>query len=95
MLTQLFTGRFLPFTGNYVRDQIFVPGGEFSQNDHAFADTGMVIKKRFDFASGQVKRFATFDKLPFWLSASPDGKSVLYEHLDQQNSHVMLLENFH
>jgi len=49
----------------------------------------------FDFASGQVKRFATFDKLPFWLSASPDGKSVLYEHLDQQNSHVMLLENFH
>jgi mannose/cellobiose epimerase-like protein (N-acyl-D-glucosamine 2-epimerase family) len=49
----------------------------------------------FDFASGQVKRIATFDKLPFWLSAGPDGKSVLYEHLDQQNSHVMLLENFH
>src|SRR6266849_6111487 len=49
----------------------------------------------FDFASGQVKRMATLDKLPFWLSASPNGKSVLYEHLDQQNSHVMLLENFH
>ena len=41
------------------------------------------------------ERIATFDKLPFWLSAGPDGKSVLYEHLDQQNSHVMLLENFH
>jgi Tol biopolymer transport system component len=49
----------------------------------------------FDFTSGQVKRIATFDKLPFWLSAGPDGRSVLYEHLDQQNSHVMLLENFH
>jgi hypothetical protein len=38
---------------------------------------------------------AGFDKLPFWGSATPDGQSVLYEHLDQDNSHVMLLENFH
>jgi hypothetical protein len=38
---------------------------------------------------------AGFDRMPFWLSAAPDGKSVLYEHLDQENSHVMLLDNFH
>jgi Tol biopolymer transport system component len=49
----------------------------------------------FDFTSGDVKRVAGFDRMPFWLSASPDGRSVLYEHLDQENSHVMLLENFH
>jgi Tol biopolymer transport system component/DNA-binding winged helix-turn-helix (wHTH) protein len=49
----------------------------------------------FDFASGDVTRRAGFDKRPFWLSASPDGKSVLFEHLDQENSHVMLVENFH
>jgi Tol biopolymer transport system component/DNA-binding winged helix-turn-helix (wHTH) protein len=49
----------------------------------------------FDFSGGDVQRVAGFDRMPFWLSAAPDGKSVLYEHLDQENSHVMLLENFH
>jgi Tol biopolymer transport system component/DNA-binding winged helix-turn-helix (wHTH) protein len=48
----------------------------------------------FDFASSQVSRVATLDKLPFWLSASQDGKSLLYEHLDEENSHIMLLRNF-
>jgi Tol biopolymer transport system component len=50
--------------------------------------------KFFDFAAKKASRVATLDKLPFWLSASPDGTSVFYEHLDQENSHVMLLENF-
>jgi len=48
----------------------------------------------FDFATTRVNKIATLDKLPFWLSASPDGRSVLYEHLDQENSHIMLLQNF-
>jgi Tol biopolymer transport system component/DNA-binding winged helix-turn-helix (wHTH) protein len=48
----------------------------------------------FDFASSQVSRVAMLDKLPFWLSASQDGKSLLYEHLDEENSHIMLLRNF-
>lgn len=56
--------------------------------------TGKAQVMFFDFASGQATRMAALDKLPFWLSASPDGKSVLYEHLDQENSHVMLLEGF-
>lgn len=47
-----------------------------------------------DFTSGDVKHLSTLDKMPFWLSATPDGKSILFEHLDQENSHVMLLENF-
>jgi Tol biopolymer transport system component len=48
----------------------------------------------FDFATSAVKKVAGLDLLPFWLSASPDGKSLFYEHLDQENSHVMLLRNF-
>lgn len=48
----------------------------------------------FDFATLGVKKIASLDKLPFWLSVSPDGNSLLYEHLDQENSHVMLLSNF-
>ena len=48
----------------------------------------------FDFASSEVKRISKLDKLPFWLSASADGKAVVYEHLDQESSHIMLLKNF-
>jgi Tol biopolymer transport system component len=48
----------------------------------------------FDFATFGVKKIASLDKLPFWLSVSPDGNSLFYEHLDQENSHVMLLSNF-
>jgi Tol biopolymer transport system component/DNA-binding winged helix-turn-helix (wHTH) protein len=48
----------------------------------------------FDFASSGLKKIAGLDKLPFWLSVSPEGKSLLYEHLDQENSHIMVMNNF-
>src|ERR1700743_915623 len=48
----------------------------------------------YEFANGQVRRIASLDWQPFWLSATADGKSILFEHLDQENSHVMLVENF-
>jgi Tol biopolymer transport system component/DNA-binding winged helix-turn-helix (wHTH) protein len=48
----------------------------------------------FDFATSDVHKVSGLDKLPFWLSSSPDGKSLFYEHLDQENSHIMLLSNF-
>jgi len=48
----------------------------------------------FDFATSAVNRIVKLDKLPFWLSASSDGNSLLYEHLDEENSHIMLLQNF-
>jgi hypothetical protein len=51
-------------------------------------------RARAAFASSQVKKTSTLEKLPFWLSVSPDGNSVLYEHLDQQDSHIKLLKNF-
>jgi Tol biopolymer transport system component len=49
----------------------------------------------FDFATSDVRKVASLERQPFWLSASPDGKALLYEHLDQENSHIMLLSNFH
>jgi Tol biopolymer transport system component len=48
----------------------------------------------FDFATSAVNRIVKLDKLPFWLSASPDGNSLFYEHLDEENSHIMLLQYF-
>jgi Tol biopolymer transport system component len=48
----------------------------------------------FDFANSEVSRVARLDKLPFWLTVSPDGNSLFYEHLDQDDSHIMLLKNF-
>jgi Tol biopolymer transport system component/DNA-binding winged helix-turn-helix (wHTH) protein len=48
----------------------------------------------FDFGSSDVKKISKLDKLPFWLSASADGNSLFYEHLDQESSHIMLLKNF-
>ena len=68
-------------------------GVYFIENDINVDARGPIVRF-FDFTSGQVTRKATLDQLPFWLSVSPNGKSLLYEHLDQENSHVMLLENF-
>jgi Tol biopolymer transport system component/DNA-binding winged helix-turn-helix (wHTH) protein len=48
----------------------------------------------FEFASSQVKRISKLENNPFWLSASSDGNSLFYEHLDQESSHIMLLKNF-
>jgi Tol biopolymer transport system component len=48
----------------------------------------------FDFVTSEVHKVAALDKMPFWLSASADGKALFYEHLDQESSHIMLLSNF-
>ncbi len=48
----------------------------------------------FDVVQQQVSRVANLPSMPFWLAATPDGKTFLYEHLDQENNHIMLLENF-
>jgi Tol biopolymer transport system component/DNA-binding winged helix-turn-helix (wHTH) protein len=47
-----------------------------------------------DFATSEVSRVTRLDKLPFWLTVSSDGNALFYEHLDQDNSHIMLLRNF-
>jgi hypothetical protein len=37
---------------------------------------------------------AVLDKPPFWVAATADGKSVIFDQPGQEESHVMLLENF-
>lgn len=49
----------------------------------------------YDFDSPSVKHLAVLEQPPFWLTATHDGKSVLFDRPGQEESHVMLLENFH
>jgi Tol biopolymer transport system component len=55
---------------------------------------GVPTVSLYDFAAQGVKHLAVLDKPPFWLTATPDGKSVIFDLPGQEESHVMLLENF-
>jgi Tol biopolymer transport system component/DNA-binding winged helix-turn-helix (wHTH) protein len=48
----------------------------------------------YDFSTQGVKHLAVVDKPPFWVTATGDGKSVIFDQPGQEESHVMLLENF-
>jgi Tol biopolymer transport system component len=50
--------------------------------------------KFFDFAKGSINSIATIEKPGEWISASADGKFVLYHQFDEFESGIMLLENF-
>ena len=62
----------------------FVQSGNSGQAELLFYD----LKKNL------TSQLGTLPTIPFWLSTSPDGKSVFYEHLDQENSHIMLMNDF-
>jgi Tol biopolymer transport system component/DNA-binding winged helix-turn-helix (wHTH) protein len=48
----------------------------------------------YDFSTQGVKHLAVVDKPPFWVTATREGKSVIFDQPGQEESHVMLLENF-
>lgn len=48
----------------------------------------------YDFSSERMKRLAALDKPPFWITATRDGRSVIFDQPGQFESHVALLENF-
>ena len=48
----------------------------------------------FDFATARIKDVATIEQPGEWISASADGKFVLYHQFDHGESNIMLLENF-
>jgi Tol biopolymer transport system component/DNA-binding winged helix-turn-helix (wHTH) protein len=54
------------------------------------------VLRFLDFATNRMKDIAPLDKQPWplWVSASADGKSALYQHVDMDVSNVMALENF-
>jgi Tol biopolymer transport system component/DNA-binding winged helix-turn-helix (wHTH) protein len=53
----------------------------------------------FTFATSRVTSIATIEKEPInWasnLAVSPDGRWILYTQVDQSDSDIMLMENFH
>jgi hypothetical protein len=68
---------------------IFFLGEESSQHP---------VVKFFDFSSAHIKNVAILKRpVPWrsWISASADGKFILYPQQDQKESNIMLLENFH
>ena len=68
-----------------------VPGGFFFVQAGIKGEPAIMF---LDSDRGQVSQLGTLVGMPFWFTASPDGKSVLYEHLDQDNSHIMLVNDF-
>ena len=48
----------------------------------------------YDFSTELVRHLAVLDKPPFWVTATQDGGVVIFDHPGQQESHIMLLENF-
>jgi Tol biopolymer transport system component len=72
--------------------------------DWALVDNGILFFRErsaphpvlsfFDFATARAKDVATFEKPGDWISASADGKFVLYDQFDHEENNIMLLENF-
>jgi Tol biopolymer transport system component len=54
------------------------------------------VLRFLDFATNRMKDITHLDKQPWplWVSASANGKSALYQHVDMDVSNVMALENF-
>ena len=72
--------------------------------DWALVDNGILffrersaqhpVLRFFNLATTKVKDVATLEKPGEWLSASVDGKFVLYNQFEHEESNIMLLENF-
>jgi len=52
------------------------------------------VLRFFDFSKASVRGVATLEKPGEWISAAADGKFVLYDQFDHEESTIMLLENF-
>jgi Tol biopolymer transport system component/DNA-binding winged helix-turn-helix (wHTH) protein len=55
------------------------------------------VVRFFDFSAARIRDVVTLEKpVPWrsWISASADGKLILYPQQDQDESNIMLLENF-
>jgi hypothetical protein len=55
------------------------------------------VLRFLDFATSRVKDVTSLEKQPWplWISASADGRIVVYEQIDMEVSNIMLLDNFH
>jgi Tol biopolymer transport system component/DNA-binding winged helix-turn-helix (wHTH) protein len=48
----------------------------------------------FDFAKNRTSSLVVLDRVPFWLGATTDGKTVAFDQPGREQSQAMLVENF-
>jgi Tol biopolymer transport system component/DNA-binding winged helix-turn-helix (wHTH) protein len=48
----------------------------------------------YDVARNRTSTIAVLDRTPFWLGATPDGKTVAFDQPGQEQAQAMLVENF-
>jgi Tol biopolymer transport system component len=56
---------------------------------------GKPIVALFDLAKRQVRNLGELNTVPFWLGASHDGKSVVFDQPGWDEAQLILVENFH
>jgi Tol biopolymer transport system component/DNA-binding winged helix-turn-helix (wHTH) protein len=92
----------VPVAGGY-ETPVFPGIRPFDWGAWAVLDRGIVFAEGangaptvsfYDFSAQSVKHLAVLDKPPFWITGTHDGKSVIFDQPGQEESHVMLLENF-
>jgi Tol biopolymer transport system component/DNA-binding winged helix-turn-helix (wHTH) protein len=49
----------------------------------------------FDFAKRRTTTITVLDRIPFWLGATPDGRTVAFDQPGREQDQAMLVENFH
>jgi Tol biopolymer transport system component/DNA-binding winged helix-turn-helix (wHTH) protein len=57
-------------------------------------DDGRPAVSMYDFASHKVKKVASLQIVPFWLTATADGKRIAFDKQGWMQPQVMLVENF-
>jgi len=55
---------------------------------------GRPVVSLFDFATHRVTGLGVVNIAPFWLGASRDGKTVVFDQPGSERDQVMLVENF-
>ena len=77
-----------PVGGYRVREQgiyFFAPPDERDRSDICL----------YEFTTGKTKKILTVEGIvSFYIEASPDGRTILYPHVDQVGSDLMLVEDF-
>src|SRR6266446_2056279 len=56
---------------------------------------GAPVLNLFDPASRRIRTMGTLDIVPFWLTATRDGKTVAFDKPGWHQAQIMLIENFH
>ena len=48
----------------------------------------------FDFAKNRTTTITVLDRVPFWLGATPDGRTIAFDQPGREQDQAMLVENF-